>query len=198
MGSEPHHARAFLANLRLLFMLERRFAQKPRKQRERMRRDKARALVDRHFALCHEHDPTALDGTPLRAAVTYSLNQEQALRRFLFDGRPPLTNNMSERQLRRQATGRKNWTFVGSKDGAEVNTTFTTLIASCHMHDIEPEAYLRDVMRLMPGWPKRRVLELAPCNWKQTRQQPDTQERLAASIGAAIMRKIDQVHPETP
>lgn len=95
VASEPELAKSFLDNLRLLFLLERRFADKPRRERERMRAKQAAALVDRHFALCRQHDATALDGTPLRAAVTYSLNQQATLRRFLADGRLPLTNNIS-------------------------------------------------------------------------------------------------------
>lgn len=180
LGSEPEVAEAFLGNLRVMFLLERRFAEHPRKKRERMRKSKVKPLVDRHFELCREYEASALDGTPLSAAIRYSLNQEQALRRFLGDGRLPATNNISERALRRQATGRKNWLFIGSDDGAKVNVTCASLIASCHLHDIEPEAYLRDLLLLLPDWPIRRVIELAPCNWKQTREQPETQQSLAA------------------
>jgi transposase len=194
LGSEPEIAREVLANLRVMFMFERKFAEVTRKQRERMRSSKVKLLVDRHFELCRKHEATALDGTPLSAAIRYSLNQEQALRRFLDDGRLPATNNISERQLRRQAVGRKNWIFVGSDDGAAVNTTFTTLVASCHLHDIEPESYLREVMCLLPDWPKSRVLELAPCNWKQTRQQPEAQQLLADNLWLFALREIDAVH----
>jgi transposase len=194
LGSEPDIAREVLANLRVMFMLERKFAELTRKQRERMRRSKVKLLVDRHFELCRKHEAAALDGTPLSAAIRYSLNQEQALRRFLDDGRLPATNNISERQLRRQAVGRKNWLFVGSDDGAAVNTTFATLVASCHLHDIEPESYLREVMCLLPSWPKSRVLELAPCHWKQTRQQPEAQQLLADNLWLFALREIDAVH----
>ena len=176
LSSEPEVARELLGNLRLMFLLERQFADKPRKQGERIRKSKVKAIVDRHFELCRKHQDAALDGTPLAAAIRYSLNQEQALRRFLDDGRLPATNNISERQLRRQAVGRKAWLFIGSDDGAEVNTTFSTLIASCHLNDVEPEAYLREVMCLLPEWPSGRILELAPCNWKQTRENPEAQQ----------------------
>jgi hypothetical protein len=47
---------------------------------------------------------------------------------------------------------------------------------------IEPWAYLRDLLCLLPSWPARRILELAPAFWKQTREQPDTQQRLAANV----------------
>jgi len=194
LGTEPTIAREFLGNLRVLFLLERKLADAPRKQRERMRLSKVKVLVNRHFELCRKHEDTALDGTPLCAAIRYSLNQEHALRRFLHDGRLPATNNVSERALRRQAVGRKNWLFVGSDDGAAVNTTFATLVASCHLHGIEPESYLRELICLLPDWPKGRVLELAPCNWKQTRQEPHTQQLLADNLWLFALREIDAFH----
>lgn len=198
LGSEPEIAKQFLGNLRVMFLLERKFADKPRKQRERMRASKLKILVDRHFQLCRKHEATALDGTPLAAATRYSLNQEHALRRFLDDGRLPATNNISERHARRQAIGRNNWIFVGSDDGAEVNTTFTTLIASCHLHGIEPEAYLRDILCLLPSWPISRVLELAPCNWNESRQKPEAQQRLAANLFRRAILDLDAIHSPLP
>ncbi len=75
--------------------------------------------------------------------------------------------------------GRKNWLFCGSDDGVEWNTTVVTLVASCRLHDIEPWAYLRDVLTLLPGWPRKRALELAPKYWRATLARPETVQRLA-------------------
>ena len=131
-------------------------------------------------------------------SIRYSLNQEQALRRFLSDGRLPATNNISERNLRRQAIGRENWLFLGSDDGAEVNVTFSSLIASCHLHEVEPERYLRELMCLLPDWPRSRLLELAPCNWKQTRQQAETQQLLDGNFWLSIVRTVDDaIHAQS-
>src|SRR3972149_9241547 len=105
-------------------------------------------------------------------------NKRKALERVLEDGRLPMHNNVSERELRREAVGRKNWIFVGSDQGAEVNAAFVSLLASCQMHGLEPWAYLRDLLCLLPRWPKRRVLELAPAFWQQTLEQEGTQQRL--------------------
>jgi hypothetical protein len=52
--------------------------------------------------------------------------------------------------------------FLGSANGGRVNATFVSLLASCQLHGIEPQAYLRDLFCLLPSWPKSRVLELAP------------------------------------
>jgi hypothetical protein len=81
-----------------------------------------------------------------RQSLNYLVNQREPLCRFLSDGRLRLDNNLSELELRRQVVGRANWTFCGSDDGAEWNAIATSLIASCKLHDIEPWAYLRDVL----------------------------------------------------
>jgi len=102
--------------------------------------------------------------------------------RFLEDGGLPMHNNGAELNLRREVVGRRNWLFCGSDDGAEVNTIFVSLLASCRMHQIEPLGYMRDLLCLLPGWPKHRVLELAPANWKATVAQPAVQQALDGNI----------------
>ena len=104
------------------------------------------------------------------------------MRRFLDDGRLPLHNNISELNLRREVVGRRNWLFVGSEDGAKANTVFVSLIASCRMLGLEPYAYLRDLLCLLPSWPKHRLLELAPAYWKNTLEQSDAQQQLDANV----------------
>jgi len=113
------------------------------------------------------------------------------LRRFLDDGRLRLDNNLSELELRREVVGKKNWLFCGSDEGAHWNATIVSLIASCALHDVEPWAYLRDVLTLLPSWSQRRLIELSPKCWPQTAQQPDTQRLLAS------LRLLDRdvVHP---
>jgi transposase len=69
LGSEPQSAREVLDNLRVMFAIERKCADMPRKQRERMRQSKVKVLVDRHFELCRKHEDQVLDGTPLEAGV---------------------------------------------------------------------------------------------------------------------------------
>ncbi len=76
----------------------------------------------------------------------------------------------------------RNWLFVGSEDGANANTTFVSLIASCRMLGLEPYAYLRDLLCLLPSWPKHRLLDLAPAYWNKTLEQTDAQQRLDANV----------------
>lgn len=132
---------------------------------------------------------TALPKSPIGKAIAYALNHWVPLTRFLEDGRLRLDNNRSELELRREAVGRKNWLFCGSDDGAEWNAIAVSLIASCELHGIEPWAYLRDVLILLPDWPRDRVLELAPKFWKQTLEQSDAQKRLDDSIWSRVHRR---------
>ena len=122
--------------------------------------------------------------------MCYARNQRKGLKRFLEDGRLPLHNSVSERELRRQAVGRKNWLFVGSDDGARANAAFTCLLASCRMHGIEPWSYLRDLLCLLPEWPAHRVLKLAPAHWAST----SSTEEVRAKLEADPYRQLTLLH----
>lgn len=182
LSSDPDRARQALALIKSLFHIERTVAHSPPQQRLKVRQIEAKPIAEAFFKWCDEQAPLVLDETPISKGIGYARNQRQALERFLEDGRLPIHNNFSERELRREALGRKNWIFIGSDDGAEANTTFVSLLASCQLHGLEPWGYLRDLFCLLPSWPHQRVLELAPVNWQQTLEQPDTQERLTANI----------------
>jgi transposase len=155
------------------------------------RRLAAEPILNKLYAWIDAERPTLVAESPITKAMNYLVNQREPLARFLNDGRLRLDNNISELELRRQVIGRANWTFCGSDDGAEWNATATSLIASCQMHGIEPWAYLRDVLTLLPSWPSRDVLQLAPKFWNQTRQQPETQQRLAA---LRLLGRFDDCH----
>jgi len=105
----------------------------------------------------------------LAKAARYTLNQERRLRRFLEDGRVPIHNNLTELQVRHFAVGRKSWIFYGSEDGAAAGSTWLTLVLSARMHGLHVETYFRDLFRLLPIWPKNRLIELAPHAWARTR-----------------------------
>jgi transposase len=195
LDTDPERARKGLAFIGGLFRVERACATAPPEERLATRRAQSKPIVDSFFTFCEQEAGRVLDETPTAKAIGYALNQRVALQRFLDDGRLPIHNNGSERALRREAVGRKNWLFVGSDDAAEVNAAFVSLLASCQLHDIEPWAYLRDLFCLLPSWPRRRVLELAPVNWKQTLQNPDAQQRLDANVFRRATLSLLEDHP---
>lgn len=198
LGSEPEKGREALAMIGALFAIERAIVDATPTQRHVVRTEKSRPIVTTFFDWCEELKATVLDETPLAKALGYATNHRRAFERFLDDGRLPIHNNWSELQRRRQVTGRRNWVFVGSDDGAAVNTVFVSLLASCGLHQLEPWTYLRDLFCLLPGWPKRRVLDLAPAYWKKTFEDEQTQQRLAANPFRSAVMALDRLHPDDP
>ena len=182
LTTDPERARQAMSFIGGLFRNERTWATAPPEDRFKRRLAESKPIVDAFFEWCDRETEHALDETPTAKAIGYARNQRAALERFLDDGRLPIHNNGSERALRREAVGRKNWLFVGSDDAAEVNATFVSLLASCQLHELEPWAYLRDLFCLLPSWPRRRVLELAPANWNQTLKNEDAQQRLDTNV----------------
>jgi transposase len=79
-------------------------------------------------------------------AINYLLNRWAAFIRFLDDGSVCLSNNAAERALRGVAVGRKNWTFAGSDAGGDRAAAVYTLIETCKMNDVDPQAWLADVL----------------------------------------------------
>jgi transposase len=138
LASDPERARTALGQIGALFKIERDLADASRSKKEAMRHARSKPVLDKYFDWCACEVRVVLDEAPIQKAIQYSLNHEQALRRFLEDGGLPLSNNISERELRREAVGRRNWLFVGSDDGAKVNAVFVTLLESCRLHDIAP------------------------------------------------------------
>jgi transposase len=181
LSTDRDRANIALGFIAKLYQIDRDTMEMDVQQRTRERAARAGPVLNSFFAWVDDEQLQVLPESPIGKAVTYARNQRVALARFLDDGRLRLDNNRSERELRREAVGRKNWLFVGSDDGAKWNATFVSLIASCQQHKLEPWAYLRDLFCLLPDWPYSRVLELAPKHWRQAREQAEVQQRLAAN-----------------
>lgn len=110
---------------------------------------------------------------PLAKAMDYMLRRWPRFARFLEDGRICLTNNAAERALRGIALGRKSWLFAGSDRGGERAAVMYTLIVTAKMNDVDPQAWLANVLARIAGHPLQRLDELLPWNWKKA-QADDT------------------------
>jgi hypothetical protein len=167
-------AREALARIARIFALDREWKGKPPEHIKAMRELHLRPHVDAYFAFVEaEYEKVRHQRGMLRSALGYSVRQRGALTRFFDDGRLKLTNNDSERELRRVATGRKAWMFIGSDDHAQAAGNLLTLVASARLHKLDPEVYLRDLFRVLPHWPNGRYLELCPRDWAATRARLD-------------------------
>jgi transposase len=102
-------------------------------------------------------------------AIRYPLNQWDGLLRFLDDGRIEIDSNTVERTMRPVALTRKDALFAGSDQGAENWAMLASLIETCKLHGVNPQAYLTDVLtKLVNNWPNRRLPELTPWTWTAT------------------------------
>jgi transposase len=103
-------------------------------------------------------------------AIRYGLNHWDGLTRFLNDGRIELDTNIVERSIRPVVLNRKNALFAGHDEGAENWACIASLIETCKLHGVDPQAYLTDVLtRLVNLWPASRIDELMPWAWVEHR-----------------------------
>lgn len=106
------------------------------------------------------------DGTGTAKAIDYALKRWPALIRYADDGRLPMDNNRIENQIRPWAVGRKNWLFSGSLAAGERAADIMSLIQTAKMNNIEPLAYLTDVLTRLPTHPNSGIEELLPTRWQ--------------------------------
>ena len=78
-----------------------------------------------------------------------------------------MSNNAAARAVRCVAVGRKNWTFAGSDEGGYRAAAIYTLIETAKLNDIDPQAWLADVLSRLPDHPAKRIAELLPWNWRE-------------------------------
>jgi hypothetical protein len=104
--------------------------------------------------------------SPVAEPIDYMLKRWAGFAAFLEDGRTCLTNNAAERALRGFALGRKSWLFAGSERGAERAAFMVTLISTAKLNDVDPQAWLADVLARINDLPVHRLGELLPWNWK--------------------------------
>jgi hypothetical protein len=115
-----------------------------------------------------EHQLTLVSGKArIATAIRYALSRWQGLSRFLDDGRVELDSNVVERAIRPITLGRKNHLFAGSDGGAQHWAVLASLIATCKLNDVDPYAYLAEVLakvlaKLVARHPMSRIDELLP------------------------------------
>ncbi len=109
---------------------------------------------------------TVLPRSALGKAITYTLKNWIALNRYTDAPFLSIDNNHSERQIKQLVIGRKNWPFAGSDEGAINAAILFSVIVSCKLADVDPFAYLHDILIRLHTHPASRVHELIPREWK--------------------------------
>ena len=156
-----------VARIDALFAIEREINGLMPQARVDTRHERSRPLVVALEAWLREQRARVSKNSDTGKAIDYSLKRWAAFTRFLDDGRLCMSNNAAERELRPIAVGRRNWTFAGSDEGGRRAAAIYTLIATAKLNDVDPQAWLGDVLARLPDHSAKRIHELLPWNWRQ-------------------------------
>ncbi len=151
-----------------LFDIERAINGQRADRRTAIRQELSAPLVVDLEAWMREQRAKLSRGNDVAKAMDYLLKRWAAFTRFLDDGRICLSNNAAERALRGIALGRKSWLFAGSDRGGQRAAVMYSLIVTAKMNDIDPQAWLADVLARIAEHPALRLDELLPWNWRSS------------------------------
>jgi transposase len=148
-----------------LFESERSINGKSASERQAVRQELSKPLVEELQVHMREQRAKLSRGHDLAKAIDYILKRWAAFTLFLDDGRVCLSNNAAERALRGIALGRRSWMFCGSDRGGHRAAAMYSLIVTAKMNDVDPQAWLANVLARIATHPAHRLDELLPWNW---------------------------------
>jgi len=159
-----------LARIAMLYAIEDAIRGLSASERQAARQQRTKPLVDQLFTWLEDQLRRVPNGSKIAGAIGYGLNHRHGLRHFIDDGRIEIDTNVVERTIRPIALNRKNSLFAGHDEGGVHWGVVASLVETCKLNGIEPQAYLTDLLtKLVKGWPMRRIDELLP--WVWARQQ---------------------------
>ena len=175
-GSAPIASEA-LDRIALLYAIEKTIRGRSADERRAVRQEKSKPLVLALKTWLEEQLARVSAKSVIAEAIRYGLNHWDGLFRFLEDGRIELDTNIVERGMRPIVLNRKNALFAGHDQGAENWAAIASLVETCKLHGVDPQAYFADVLtKLVNLWPASRLDELMPWAWAARRST----DRLAA------------------
>jgi transposase len=148
-----------------LFDIERGIKGQSAEQRLRVRREQSAPLLAALETWLREQRARLSNSSTVAKPIDYMLRRWDSFARFIDDGRICLTNNAAERALRGFALGRKSWLFAGSQRGADRAAVMATLIMTAKLNDIDPQAWLADVLARINDHAIHKLDQLLPWNW---------------------------------
>jgi transposase len=191
--SYPRESHQVLEWIRQLYDIEDRSRTWLSEARRQLRGAESISVLDKLEDYLAQLARTVLPKSSLAKAVSYARNQWGALRRYTEDGRLTIDNNVSERTLRHQAIGRKNWLFLGSEAAGPRAAVLCTILAGAKRHRIEPWCYVRDLLlRLHADDP--RLDELLPDRWAAAHPEAIVTHRLDESRVKAARTRARRAH----
>ncbi len=177
---DPPRSHQALAWISLLYDIEREVKERETEDyeafvalRHRVRAERSRPIFDKFHAWLEAELPEVLPKSAIAEAIQYALNHWEALKRPLEAGFLELDNGACERAFKPVAIGRRNWLFAGSDKGGQTAAILMSLCTTCKDLEIDPQAYLRDVLDRISTHPAKRIDELLPDRWQELRQAGD-------------------------
>jgi transposase len=180
-GSDALRSHQALAYYRQLYELERAAKEFSDEQRLHVRQDLAAPILGQFHTWLEAQRPYVLPKSPIGEAIGYALNNWTALARYTEVGFLAIDNNVSEREMKRIAIGRKNWLTVGSPRGGQTAAVLFSLTSTCQRLGVEPWAYLQDVLTRLPTTPAGQLSDLLPDHWQATRRAEATPPAVPAT-----------------
>jgi transposase len=153
-----------------LFAIERDIKGVPPDERRRVRQELARPKLAALRPWLEAQMRGLSSDSALAKACRYPLNRWAAMIRYCDDGLLEISNNLVENALRGVALGRRNWMFVGSIKGGDASALFYSLVETCRLNGVEPEAWFTDVIARIGSHPINRIDELLPWKWQAARE----------------------------
>jgi len=154
-----------LKRIDALFDIERGINGQSAEERLRVRREQSAPLLAALEAWLHGQRSRLSNSSSVAKPIDYMLRRWDRFARFVDDGRICLTNNAAERALRGFALGRKSWLFAGSERGADRAAVMVTLIMTAKLNNVDPQAWLANVLARIAAHPANRLDQLLPWNW---------------------------------
>jgi transposase len=152
--------------MKTLWALEDRIRGKAPELRRAARQEHSAPVVQALWALWESELPRVPGKSKTAEAIRYAIGRRDALERFLHDGRLDIDNYTVERAIRPQTITRKNALFAGSDGGGRTWATIATLLATCRLNNVDPQAWLTTTLqRIADGWPNKNIDELLPWNY---------------------------------
>jgi transposase len=158
----------FIDQIRSLYRIEDEVRESSAAERLAFRLQNTPAIWQAMKARAEALKPRLLPQSTMGKAVSYFLDEYDALQGYLREGRYEIDNNLVENDIRPTAVGRRRWLFIGHPDAGWRSAVIYSILVSCRRRGVNPQDYLTDVLRRLPGHKINKIEELLPGNWKPT------------------------------
>lgn len=167
--TDPARAHTALAMIRLLYQVEDEAKDLSSTERRSLRQERSKSRLEKITGWLEKEQVVVLPKSPIGQAISYALSNWTALTRYVDDGDLHIDNNPAENAIRPIVLGRRNWLFAGSDNGGRTAAVLSSFVASCRRHDIDPFAYLRDVLANFAACSINAIDQFLPDPWHAAR-----------------------------